>query len=34
VLERELASLVDLAPAELVRRRRQRFLDLGVFGER
>jgi acetyl-CoA carboxylase carboxyl transferase subunit alpha len=32
VLERELASLVDLAPAELVRRRRQRFLDLGVFG--
>ena len=34
VLERELAALAELAPADLVRRRRQRFLDLGVFAER
>jgi acetyl-CoA carboxylase carboxyl transferase subunit alpha len=34
VLERELAALAELPAAELVRRRRQRFLDLGVFVER
>jgi acetyl-CoA carboxylase carboxyl transferase subunit alpha len=33
VLERELAALSDLAPSELVRLRRQRFLDLGVVVE-
>ncbi|HUP24245.1 MAG TPA: acetyl-CoA carboxylase carboxyltransferase subunit alpha [Thermoanaerobaculia bacterium] len=33
VLERELAALTDLAPSELVRLRRQRFLDLGVVVE-
>jgi acetyl-CoA carboxylase carboxyl transferase subunit alpha len=34
VLERELSALAELPAAELVRRRRQRFLDLGVFAER
>ena len=34
VLERELAALAELSPAELVRRRRQRFLDLGVVADR
>jgi acetyl-CoA carboxylase carboxyl transferase subunit alpha len=33
VLERELAALSGLAPSELVRLRRQRFLDLGVVVE-
>ena len=34
VLERELTTLAELSPAELVRRRRQRFLDLGVVADR